>query len=175
MTQHPSLNTQTASITDLRSFVREQIGNAEVFDACSTDVEKRQFVAEYIAECSIADEAATCGGETFAAQILKLPQKRIMVTYVPQDASDAARRSETDVTAMVLGMSVPEIQNLRDFNYGRRAFHGPYSLEVRQSVRDFFGVENLSDITDEKVVAARLRYGLAVDGKLLGNAALGGH
>lgn len=57
------LDRKMPSIDDLRTFVLEQIGNSEVFDACSTDEEKRQFVDDYIAEAE-ARERAWMPGDT---------------------------------------------------------------------------------------------------------------
>lgn len=45
-----NINPKTATIQELRAFVLEQIGNTEVFDACDTDDERRDFVDEYLHE-----------------------------------------------------------------------------------------------------------------------------
>jgi hypothetical protein len=52
-----NLDRKRQSIDDLRAVVLGQIGNTEVFDACSTDEEKRQFVEEYMAEVMSSDES----------------------------------------------------------------------------------------------------------------------
>jgi len=47
-----AMDTATAPIADLRAFVLEQIGHAEVFDDCATDDERRAFVESYLWEIS---------------------------------------------------------------------------------------------------------------------------
>ncbi|MCW0053989.1 hypothetical protein OIV36_31465, partial [Burkholderia pseudomallei] len=61
--ERSDLDRKLPSIDDLRAFVLEQIGNSEVFDACSTDEEKRQIVDDYIAEAE-ARERAWMPGDT---------------------------------------------------------------------------------------------------------------
>jgi len=52
-----SINTETATIEKLRAYVLQEVGSAEVFDACATDVAKRDYVADYIEACEKHDAA----------------------------------------------------------------------------------------------------------------------
>ena len=51
------INTETATVDELRAYVLQEMGNADVFDACATDAEKRNFMADYIEECAKHDAA----------------------------------------------------------------------------------------------------------------------
>jgi len=55
-----AIDTSTASIADLRTFVLEQIGHTEVFDDCATDGERRAFVESYLWEVSQGGTGGPC-------------------------------------------------------------------------------------------------------------------
>ncbi|HIH2745412.1 TPA: hypothetical protein ACYLN4_001092 [Burkholderia lata] len=110
----------------------------------------------------------------------KMPQKRIMATFVPQvrvgdNAMEIDGGGEFDVTNKVLALPALKIGNLSDYHDTTDALvdpeefghDGPFAVVVEQSVREFFSVANLSsDITDEMVAAARTAQGLSTDGKV---------
>lgn len=51
----------TASIEDLRAYVVEAVGNAETFDGCKSDREKREFVADYLASAEPSERLRQFG------------------------------------------------------------------------------------------------------------------
>lgn len=104
------------------------------------------------------------------------PATRIIALFIPEawindNAVEIDGRKEVDVTEEVLALSAFDIQNLADRDYTTEVLvdlealghDGPFSIEVEQSIRDFFGVENLSsDVTDAMVAKARTEYGIVV-------------
>ncbi|CAH2810712.1 MAG: hypothetical protein CBARDCOR_6842 [uncultured Caballeronia sp.] len=92
----------------------------------------------------------------------------IMATFIPEawikeNAVEIDGRCEIDVTDTVLSLS--EIQRLCDredstnqlVDAERLGHRGPYSVEIEESVRNFFGIGNLTlAVTEEMVARARL-------------------
>ncbi|MCW0053980.1 hypothetical protein OIV36_31420, partial [Burkholderia pseudomallei] len=116
------------------------------------------------------------------AEYLKLkPEKRITATFIPEawvndNAIEIDGRREIDVTDKVLALPALEIGNIADrddtsdFLVDALALghNGPHSVEVEDSLRDFFNVKSLSsDVTEEMVSAARSARGQIAEGKLL--------
>lgn len=73
-----------------------------------------------------------------------------------------------DVTERVLLQDATDIKRLRDDDYpsdhlcGEQADRhgGPFRVEVQEAIQQFFGVDDLSEITQDMVVSARQRLGI---------------
>jgi hypothetical protein len=99
---------------------------------------------------------------------VKMPPQSIQAEFRPQarikgHATDIDGEQNLDVTERVLGLKLSKIHALRDASYVAQGLvdaeslghRGPYRVLVADSVRAFFGVEDLSDITENMLLAAR--------------------
>ncbi|KVV40961.1 hypothetical protein WT27_13650 [Burkholderia territorii] len=98
----------------------------------------------------------------------KLPKKRIMAAFQPQawvndHAMDIDHRTDVDVTDKVLSLPLDTIHRLADDDYDTDdlvdlqalGHNGPFYVEVSKQVCEFFGVAELSDVTEDMLVSAR--------------------
>lgn len=98
----------------------------------------------------------------------KLPKKRIMAAFQPQawvndHAMDIDHRTDVDVTDKVLSLPLDAIHRLADDDYctddlvdlQALGHNGPFYVEVSEQVCEFFGVAELSDVTEYMLASAR--------------------
>lgn len=100
----------------------------------------------------------------------KLPAKRIAAVFQPQAwvndcATDIDGQEVVDVTDRVLRLSLDRIHGLQDYRDstddlmdGSSAVmkhDGPFTVRAVDSVREFFGVKELSDVTEDMLASAR--------------------
>jgi hypothetical protein len=134
--------------------------------------------AECIAAC---EEAERQWADKQADAALKPPQKRIVAVFQPQAwqndyAIDVDGRTEVDVTEQVLALPLDRIHDLGDDDYDSDdlvdvealGHNGPFYVEVVEQVCEFFGVEDLAEVTEDMLLAARqatLKLPDATEGK----------
>lgn len=110
-------------------------------------------------------------------------EQRLLVTFIPKywvTRGDAppiydAKKIEFDATEDLLSLKVEELQRLEDGNEvtdnivnaaldDARIKHpvlgGPYAVEMAQKLAEFFGVDHVSNITEEMLDSARERHGI---------------
>ncbi|KKI36161.1 hypothetical protein VI03_25700 [Burkholderia vietnamiensis] len=98
----------------------------------------------------------------------KSPKKRIMAVFQPQawvndHAMDIDHRTDVDVTDKVLSLPLDTIHRLADDDYDTDdlvdlqalGHNGPFYVEVSKQVCEFFGVAELSDVTEDMLASAR--------------------
>ena len=102
-----------------------------------------------------------------------MKEKRIKAVIQPQawmndHAVDIDSKFELDVTDAVLDLSRAQLHSLRDNHESSDAlvdvrdpkivsFDGPYTVSVIDRVLDFFEVNHLGEINEERLRGARLR------------------
>lgn len=108
------------------------------------------------------------------SQSVAQKSKRIIGTFIKQELTMGGKYCERiregaevefDATFLIIGMDVEHIREFEDDDYdtdeiGRQfvEWDGPCEVNIVDSIKEFFGVEALEDITDEMVEAARLPY-----------------
>ncbi|WP_186214511.1 hypothetical protein [Burkholderia gladioli] len=100
----------------------------------------------------------------------EMPDKRIMAVFQPQawindDATDIDGREDVDVTERVLRLPLDRVHALQDYRDSTELLvdgstvaiehDGPFTVKAVDSICTFFGVKDLSDITEDMLVAAR--------------------
>jgi len=103
-------------------------------------------------------------------QQVKMPEKGIVAVFQPQawindHATDIDGLEDVDVTEQVLRLSLDRIHALQDYrdstddlvggSSAALQHDGPFTVSAVDSVREFFDVKELSDITEDMLLAAR--------------------
>lgn len=86
------------------------------------------------------------------------------------DSARTIGEAQVDVTRQVLGLSLDAVRRLTDCSYEADhlvggtpegdAHDGPFEVSVVDAVMEFFGVEDLAEVTQAMLQAARKRAGL---------------
>lgn len=108
------------------------------------------------------------------SQAMKMPVKRIVAVFQPQAwindyATDIDGREDVDVTEQVLRLPLERVRALQDYRDSTDVLvdgsavtiehDGPFTVKAVDSVCKYFGVKDLSDITESMLVAARQAVG----------------
>lgn len=102
----------------------------------------------------------------------EMTRKRIMAVFQPQawqndHAIETDGRQDVDVTEKVLSLSLEQIHGLGDdgidtdnlVDPDAHGHGGPYYVKAAEAICEYFGVEQLQQITDTQLAGARFEHG----------------